>query len=353
MQPNNFFSLEQIIDRQPITVSPNTPLSTVISLMQERGNSCSIIDGELDPLAASNNSCVLVVEGGKLNGIFTERDLVKLVATEADTQRVTVGEMMTENIVTLSFTGNEDLFSALGLLKKYDIRHLPIVDQDERLFGLVTIKNIRQKLQPVNLMRWRSVGEIMNPDVVHAHPDDTVRHLAWLMAENNASCVALAETKDDSESQVYPLGIITERDIVQFQNLNLDFAQPARNLMSTPLFLVRPADSLWSVHQQMQQRRIRRLLVGGAQGELVGIITQASLLQIFDPTEMYGVIEALQQQVCELETEREALLKERNSELEQEVEESAAAIKTQNIELQNNRAELRQANQELFFHVNN
>ena len=110
MQPNQFFSLEQVIDRQPITVSGETSLNKVISLMQEWGNSCSFIDGE-ETLATntdvgSNNSCVLVVEKDKpnglasqrLRGIFTERDLVKLVATGVNTQSVTVGEMMTQEV---------------------------------------------------------------------------------------------------------------------------------------------------------------------------------------------------------------------------------------------------------------
>ncbi|NJK56785.1 MAG: hypothetical protein HC939_12660 [Pleurocapsa sp. SU_5_0] len=69
MQLNKFFSLEQVIDRQPLTVPMDTPLKQVISLMQEWGNSCSFIErGE--PLIAdsdigsngSNNSCVLVSE---------------------------------------------------------------------------------------------------------------------------------------------------------------------------------------------------------------------------------------------------------------------------------------------------
>ena len=46
----------------------------------------------------------------------------------------------------------------------------------------------------------------------------------------------------------------------------------------------------------MQQRRVRRLVVAGEQGELKGIITQNHLLQALDPKEMYGVIELLQRQ---------------------------------------------------------
>jgi len=103
--------------------------------------------------------------------------------------------------------------------------------------------------------------------------------------------------------------------------------------MSAPLFLVGLQDSLWNIYQQMQQYRVRRLLVADEEGKLLGIITQSSMLQLFEPTEMYGTIEVLQQQVCQLETEREALLQERNSKLEREAQESSLTINTKNQEL--------------------
>ena len=368
MQPNQFFSLEQVIDRQPITVSGETSLNKVISLMQEWGNSCSFIDGEetlaTDTDVGSNNSCVLVVEKDKpnglasqrLRGIFTERDLVKLVATGVNTQSVTVGEMMTQEVVSLTHTGEQDIFTALSLLKEHRIRHLPVVSDRQSLIGLITAKSLRQNLQPLDLMKWRTVAEIMETSIVHAAPHDSVQSIAILMANHNISCVAIAESEPDPQTNSYwvrPIGIITERDIVQFQNLDLDLGLPARNLMSAPLFLVSPQDSLWDINQQMQQYRVRRFLVANERGELQGIITQSSLLQLFDPTEMYVSLKVLQKQVCQLETEREILLQKRNSKLEQEVEESTAVIETKNQQLQHSQTELRQTHQELSFHVNN
>jgi PAS domain S-box-containing protein len=356
VQPHTFFSLKQVIDRQPLTVTSQTPLTEVIGLMQEWGNSCRFSD-EVD-LAAdasgngndrSNNSCVLVVSGRCLEGIFTERDLVKLVAAGIDTAKITVGKIMTGEVVTLTPTGDEDTFTALSLLRSHGIRHLPVVDDNANLIGLITAKNLRQKLQPMNLMKWRRAREVMKTEVICAKPDDSVRSTAILMANHHISCVAICQTQFDPEtdrSVVRPVGIITERDIVQFQNLNLDLEQPAGNLMSTPLFLVSPEDSLWNIYQQMKQRRVRRLLVCGARGELAGIITQTSLLQVFDPTEMYGVIRELQRQVCQLETEREIFLEKRNAELEREVQQRIGDLQGKNQQLQRYLTEKNQAEAE-------
>ena len=325
MQPNHFFSLEQIIDRQPPTVSPNTLLSETISLMQSRGNSCKIESSE--NTAVSNSSCVLVVENNRLLGIFTERDLVRLIAANVEVAEVAIAEAMTRDIVVLTYTGTEDIFAALNLLRSHSIRHLPIVDSANNLLGLTTAKNLRQKLQPVNMMKWRKVVDVMKTGVICANPEDPVRQIAKLMAEHRVSCVAICEARSDS---AHPVGIITERDIVQFQNIGLELEQPARDVMSAPLFLVSPSDALWSVHQQMQQHHVRRLLVGGNNGELVGIVTQTSLLQVFDPGEMYGVIESLQQQVCQLELAKTQLLENRQEELEREVRERTSALRTVN-----------------------
>ena len=345
MQPNNFFALEQVIDRQPLIVTPQTPLIEVIGLMQQWGNSCTFSNNRETPhismtedsLAFSDNSCVLIVEDRKLRGIFTERDLVRLIAAELNIATVTVAEVMTRDIVTISQTESDNLFKAIGLLRQHRIRHLPAIDSQGNLMGLISAKNLRQKLQPINLMKWRTVSEVMRTKVVYASPHDSVKQIARLMAANSISCVAIAEKIFDPENEaslVRPIGIITERDIVQFQNLNLNLAQPARNLMSTPLFLVNPEDSLWKIQQQMQQRKVRRLLVKGTAGELVGIVTQTSLLEVFDPSEMYGIIEMLQQQVCRLEIEYSQLLENQTTDLENQVEERTSELTKVNQQLQ-------------------
>ena len=343
MQPNNFFSLEQIIDRQPLTVPPETPLTEVIRQMQEWANSCHLSKNHDASDAGStiqiNNSCALVVENARLQGIFTERDLVKLIATERDLAEIAVGEVMSRELITLTVTGVEDVFTALNLLRQHSIRHLPIIDESDRLLGLITEKNLRQNLKPLDLMQWRRVEEVMLDRVVHAPPTISVRQAAKLMAENQVSYVAVVESKGEGNKLLIPVGIVTERDLVQFQSLNLDFSQPVQKLMSSPLFLVNPEDSLWAIHQLMQQRRVRRLLVAGSQGELRGIINQTELLQVFDPIEMYGIIDILQQQVCQLENERGKYLEARARKIEKQVHERTS--------------ELKQAHQQLFFHVNN
>ncbi|MDJ0568145.1 MAG: CBS domain-containing protein [Pleurocapsa sp. MO_192.B19] len=304
--------LEAAIDRHPLIVRPDVLLVQAIALMgQARGNKCKL-DDEHDSkfvLYDKNLSgCVLVTEGSKLLGILTERDIVRLTAIELVFEEVTIAEVMTQPVVTLLQKNLKDIFAALFLFRRYRIRHLPIVNEADCLIGVITPETIRQAMRPANLLKLRRVADVVSKKIIHAPLNTTVLNIARLMAENQVSCVVITEA-DEAKNILIPVGIITERDIVQFQFLQarLDNLE-AQEVMSTPLFLLSPEDSLLTAHQEMQRRRVRRLVVSWNWGQGLGIITQTSMLRIFDPMEMYGVIKTLQSTVQQLEQEKEKLL---------------------------------------------
>lgn len=324
--------LEQTINRHPLIVAPDTPLVYVITLMSQVGGSCILPDsnpaldsGGLDQARAS---CVLVMEGRQLVGLFTERDVVRLAAAGMSLEGVKIASVMTRHLITLKQSQFQDIFAVLNLFRQHRIRHLPIVDDQGYLVGLVTPTSVRQLLQPADLLRLRFVSEVMTPQVIHSPLTASVLHLAQMMAEHRVSCVVVTDT--DTENGIQPLGIVTERDIVQFQALELDFLNiQGHTVMSTPLFCLKPQHSLWDAHQEMQRRRVHRLVVTGNRGELLGIVTQTSLLQALDPMEMYSVVDLLQQKVWQLEAEKIELLQNRNAELEKQVQERTAKLQDQ------------------------
>ncbi len=85
--------------------------------------------------------CVLVEEGDKLAGIFTERDiLTKLVGTGYDPARVQVDGVMTRNPETL--TPDDPIAFAMQLMSVGGFRHVPLVDADGRPVGILSVKDI-------------------------------------------------------------------------------------------------------------------------------------------------------------------------------------------------------------------
>ncbi|MGL5870774.1 MAG: CBS domain-containing protein [Xenococcaceae cyanobacterium] len=291
--PIETLELEQCIDRNPLTVSYDLSVLEAIALMGTT-QSCQIDSEDRQQITPHRDrSCILVVKNNLLVGILTERDIVRLTSASVNLSKVKVFEVMSEQLVTLDRDREQTIDSALSKLQKHQIRHLPVVENGGQLLGLITLHSIRQALQPANFLKLRRVEEVMARSVLHAPPNTSILQLARLMAEHRISCVAILENN-------LPVGIVTERDIVQFQFINLNLVTTlAKEVMSAPLFCLKPFDSLWQVHQEMQRLRVRRLLVVGEAGELVGIVTQSDLFRVFDPLEMANIIKILQQQVEE------------------------------------------------------
>jgi CBS domain-containing protein len=252
----------------------------------------------------AHTSCLLVVSDEELVGILTERDVVRLTSVAYDFDRALVADVMISPVVTLPIQSASDIFAAIFLFRRYRIRHLPIVDDLGKLIGVVSHESIRQILRPANLLRLRRVADVMTSEVIQAPLNTSLLELAKLMSSHRVSCVVI--TQLDREGNLSPVGIVTERDIMQFQGVQIDLVNTqAQTVMSTPLFLLNPDDSLWAAHQEMQNRRVGRLVVSWNWGQGLGIVTQSSLLKAFDPIEMYGVIENLRQTIEQLELERD------------------------------------------------
>jgi signal-transduction protein with cAMP-binding, CBS, and nucleotidyltransferase domain len=211
-----------------------------------------------------------------------------------------MADVMATPVVTLAEQNFQEIFAALFLFRRYRIRHLVIVDDHRGLVGVVSHESIRQVLRPTNLLKLRRVAEVMTPQAFYASPTTTVTDLTRQMAERSVSSIVIADTVETNPAgspAILPLGIVTERDIVQFQALGLNLSQTlAQTVMSCPLFLASPEDSLWDAHQTMQRHRVQRLVVTWNWGQGLGIITQSSLLRVFDPVEMYGVEDTLNQE---------------------------------------------------------
>jgi CBS domain-containing protein len=91
-------------------------------------------------LAEHRIGALPVVDGGVVVGIFSERDIVYGVAKQgAAFLAKTVGETMTSPAITVS--GDTAILSALSMMTKRRIRHLPVVE-GERLTGFVSIGDL-------------------------------------------------------------------------------------------------------------------------------------------------------------------------------------------------------------------
>ncbi len=102
---------------QPVCVQIDTPVRSALERLQEIGR-----------------SAVLVCEGDRLVGIFTERDALRLLASDGDLN-APIREFMASNPVTVRQTDSVE--TAISKMSSNGYRRLPIVDDRGRPTGLL------------------------------------------------------------------------------------------------------------------------------------------------------------------------------------------------------------------------
>ena len=110
--------------RSPLVVAPKVSVREVVEMMVEQ-----------------SIGCVLVVEDGQIQGIFTERDAVlKLNIDYQSMLERRVEEFMTPNPQTL--TPDAKIAFAIQRMDQGGYRHLPIVDAQDHPIGVISVRDI-------------------------------------------------------------------------------------------------------------------------------------------------------------------------------------------------------------------
>ena len=114
-------------------------------------------------------TAVVITAAGRPTGIFTERDVLKRVATvEMDRQHIPVTQVMTAPLVTMPRSAL--VGDVLAEMSRRDIRNMPVKDETNRLVGLIAMPEILQYAQAFNIdeqvrRSWQEVAkELANDD---------------------------------------------------------------------------------------------------------------------------------------------------------------------------------------------
>lgn len=122
-----------------------------------------------------------------------------------------VEEIMRTNVFTLKAT--DSVADALKLMRENNIRHIPIIDDSEKVIGLVTshdVKNVlsgdstkNRNIQYSNI----SIQDIMVKDPIIGHPLDLVEEVALTFYESKISCLPIV-------SGGKLVGVVTTTDLL-------------------------------------------------------------------------------------------------------------------------------------------
>jgi len=122
-----FKSVQEVAHCDVVMVAPSTSIQRVAQQMRDHQGS----------------TCALVLDEGTLVGIVSQRNLSNRVVADAMDVRGPIRDVMTPDPYTL---GQDELvLAAVNLMMKHNIQHVPIVDSDHQVVGLVTPKQLVQE----------------------------------------------------------------------------------------------------------------------------------------------------------------------------------------------------------------
>jgi PAS domain S-box-containing protein len=301
-------NLYHAMDQCPLTISPDTYVVDAIILMnQER--SINYLPTDSNELVNNreicrSNTCILVVEGGHLLGIFTTKDVLRVTANRINLSEVKIAEVMVQPVITLTPSNSQDIFTALSLLRQHQIRHLPILDQQGQLLGLVTettlLKTI-DKINGVNLVEicpltGESTNQPSDPIGCQTHTylkkwlDAQTAELMAINEELQQTLEELQMVEEELRQQNEELGVareIAELERERYQDL-FNFA-PHGYLVSDATGVIQEANHAAATLLGVQQNHLvgKPLILFIAEQERQNFIIQLQTLDRVDDWEIH------------------------------------------------------------------
>jgi CBS domain-containing protein len=119
---NQMAAIREVMTEQLVTAEPSTSVAAAVTVM-----------------GMQRIGALLVMESGRLEGIFTERDLVRALSYDIGAASQSVSQWMTRSPVTVG--PETSVEQALERMLAGNFRHLPVME-GERVVGVVSIRDL-------------------------------------------------------------------------------------------------------------------------------------------------------------------------------------------------------------------
>ncbi len=277
---NRIYEVEhelKIIAKRPvITASQRAPIREAVKLMLSNGF-------RRLPITMPDKTLIGIITSTDLVNYFGGGDYFKIIDEKHYGNLYAAMEEPLESIMNRNVIKAyiyEDLTSVLEKMVLNNIGAIPIVTEDDKVFGIITERDILRHLSAK--ITGRSVEEVMTRNVITAHPEETIREAAQTMI--NLGFRRLPVLEDDIIA-----GIIVCMDIIRiFDYKNaLKYSPkgsvydllrvPIKEIMTKNVITIKPNVDLGEAAKVMMNKGIGALPVV-ENGRLIGIITERDLL---------------------------------------------------------------------------
>lgn len=178
----------------------------------------STIEEAADAIFHSGFRAMPVCSGNSLVGIFSVFDLLGTFSDKPEFKKVSAEEIMS---ASEAISINDDIGKARVFMREKNISRLPVVDNEGKLRGLVTVFDLLKAIKPKEKMNWYSmaaeketimgvqVSTVMNDNPLTAEKQTSLSSISAEMTRYKNSGIVITE-------EGAPVGIVTTRDLLEF-----------------------------------------------------------------------------------------------------------------------------------------
>ncbi len=210
-RPMNRISIKRVMSKDFITVAPDEDIRNAVDLMLK-----------------NNISALPVLDEGKIVGIITKTDLLKIYNDKCR-GRWKISDLMTPDVITV--TENHTIAHVTNLMEKNKIGRIVVI-KDKEPVGIITsedisfaqledpetgvpvekiyfIKRSSEEKKKVKMVSMLTAGDIMTKEPIKLGEDTDAAEAADMMLKNNISGIPIVDKNNELA------GIITKTDIIK------------------------------------------------------------------------------------------------------------------------------------------
>lgn len=241
-------------------------------------------------MSASRYSSILVVDAGKVVGIWTERDALAVPLDNPQALERPIRLVMSAPVI--SATAETSVEEAATRLKETGIRHLVVTDARGVPCGLISQTDLVSHQGAEAYLRLVEIAAIMRPVPPTLPATLTVSEAAARMRQQRWDAVVVASDKDEK-------GIFTERDVVRL--IGLGATRVTLSEAATyPLITIPQESTVIDARSLFATQQIRHLGVQDKEGRISGLLSYADLLAAVESAQHKHIQQTLREQVQRL-----------------------------------------------------
>ncbi len=218
----------------------------------------------------SNHRDVVVHDSSKNSfGILKVNDLIRMKLSNVDFA-TKISHIKYDPIAVVH--EEESVLKAMELIDKKS-NCLCVVDDENRLCGYLSYYDIISTIDPKSMLQKRTLGDVLlKSRLKFADENESAMDVMAMMEEDIDDCIIL---HDKTRT---PSGIITTKDVVKLFGRGSDLTRPVKEYMNSPIETVGMDVSISDALNFIKKRSFKRLIVTGADGEIIGQISQEELI---------------------------------------------------------------------------